>query len=264
MPVIEWDKVGERFYQTGIDRGVLYLKDGTAVPWNGLISIEDNSDYDQTPYYLDGIKILNHVTPGNFVGKLSAFTYPKELDEVSGIVEVAEGLKYYEQPYKTFTLCYRTKIGSDVNADEGYEIHLLYNLTAGPDVKSFQTIDDNAEPTQFNWTLTGVPQIITGHRPTVHISMNSIDTDPDVFAAVEDILYGTDIAIPRVPTVSEIKAFYGAYGALLITDNGDGTWSAVDEADDYITMLDATTFQIQNANAVYLDANTYEISDTNL
>jgi hypothetical protein len=263
MTVIEWDKTGERTYQTGVDRGVLYLKDWTVFPWNGLTSVEDNSEYESASYYLDGVKILGHVTPGDFVGKLSAFTYPREFDKVSGIVAVAAGLTYYEQPHKMFNLSYRTKIGSDTDEDLGYEIHLLYNLTAVPDSKAFQTVGESVEPTEFAWTLTGVPQLITGNRPTVHISAHSIESNEGVFEELESILYGTDTEDPRFPTVGEIKTLYGAFGSLIITDNGDGTWTAADVADDYITMLDATTFLIQGADAEYLDANTYEISSTN-
>ena len=41
-------------------------------------------------------------------------------------------------------------------------------------------------------------------------------------------------------------------------------WSAIDESDTYITMLDDTTFQIVGADATYLDPDTYEISSTNV
>jgi hypothetical protein len=53
-------------------------------------------------------------------------------------------------------------------------------------------------------------------------------------------------------------------GALLIIDHGDGTWSAIDESDTYITMLDGTTFEIVGADATYLDPDTYNISTTNV
>lgn len=264
MTILEWDKAGERTYQTGVDRGVLYPKDGSAVPWNGITSVEDNSDYELASYYLDGVKILDHVTPGDFVGKLSAFTYPEEFNEICGILSVIDGLIFYEQPHKSFNLSYRTKIGDDLDEDHGYMIHLLYNLMAIPDAKTFESIGESVTPVEFAWSLTGVPQIIQGQRPTVHISIDSNDTHPVILEELENTLYGTETTEPRFPGATELKMFYGGFGSLLISDNGDGTWTAVDAADDYITMLDATTFRIDNADAEYLDADTYEISDTNL
>lgn len=50
MPGLVWDRVGDRTYESGLDRGVLYLPDGSAVPWNGLTSIVENFDRKLTPY----------------------------------------------------------------------------------------------------------------------------------------------------------------------------------------------------------------------
>ena len=40
--------------------------------------------------------------------------------------------------------------------------------------------------------------------------------------------------------------------------------SAIDESDTYINMINATTFQIDGADATYLDPDTYEVSSTNI
>ena len=37
MTTLAWDDVGERVYQTGIDRGILFLNDGTAVAGTVLL-----------------------------------------------------------------------------------------------------------------------------------------------------------------------------------------------------------------------------------
>ncbi len=73
MAVLVWDNIGERTFQTGIDRGVLYLQDGTSVPWNGIIELEESYVSELKSYYLDGAKFLESLTPGDFVGKLRAF-----------------------------------------------------------------------------------------------------------------------------------------------------------------------------------------------
>lgn len=263
MTAIAWDAVGERYFESGVDRGVLYLNNGRAVPWNGLVSLEDGSEKDVQSYYLDGVKYLEKITPGDFSGKLKAFTYPEEFDRVNGVEDVAPGLYYYDQPSQDFSLSYRTRVGNDSDGvDHGYKIHLLYNLVAKPEPSSFETLGSEIKPVEFSWSLTGTPPPLKGHRPTIHIAIDSRTFDPNALEAIEDILYGTDTSNPRIPSLDEINNFIQLAGSLIIVDNGDGTWTAIDVANEYITMLDATTFQIDNADATYLDVTTYEISTT--
>jgi hypothetical protein len=268
VTVLVWDKVGERVFQTGVDRGVLYLQDGTVVPWNGLIGVEDSSNSDLKSFYLDGVKYLEILSPGEYLGKLKAFTYPDEFDSVNGIADVAPGLAYYEQSPKSFNLSYRTKIGNYLlGAEYGYKIHLLYNIIANPDSNSFETSKDSGfQPIEFAWSLTGTPPKIPGgkFRPTVHVSIDSTKTLPFLFKILEDKLYGTDTNSPSFPPIQEVAEIFGYLGALIIIDYGDGSWLAFDESDTYITMIDDTTFQIDNADVTYLNPTTYEISSTNV
>jgi hypothetical protein len=267
MTALVWDAIGERMFQTGVDRGVLYLQDGTAVPWNGLTSVEETSSGSSLKsYYLDGVKYLDNILPGDFTGKLKCFTYPDEFDSVNGIVTVSQGLQYYDQPAKSFNLSYRTKVGNDLDGlDHAYKIHILYNVVADPDTFAFPTLKkDSNSPVEFGWTITGTPPKLDKFRPTVHIAIDSEDTPPDLLKSLEDILYGTVDSNPSLPSIFEIADMFGYLGALIIVDHGDGTWSAIDEAGTYISMTDPTTFQIDNADATYLDATTYQISSTNV
>lgn len=263
MTTLVWDKTGERSYQIGLDRGVLYLKDGRAVVWNGLTSVDESSSVEVKPFYLDGVKYLETVIPGDWEGKLKAFTYPDEFDEVMGIVEPASGLSLHDQPSKSFNLSYRTGVGNDLSQNQSYKIHLLYNLVANPDTHAFNTLSEKAEPVEFSWALSGTPQKAANYKPTVHISIDSEDTPANLLQTLERILYGTNESQPYFPSIDEIVALFGYFGALIIVDNGDGTWTAIDESNTYITMLNDTTFQIDNANVTYLDVTTYEISTTN-
>ena len=261
MTVLEWDKVGDRVYQSGVDRGVLYLKDGRVAPWNGLTSVEDGTNPDLKSFYLDGVKILDHVTPGDFAGKLSAFTYPDEFDEVVGAPQIAPGLTFYEQPAKSFNLTWRTKVGNDLEPDLGYKIHLLYNVMAVPDAQKFDSLSDSVGAPEFSWTLSATPPIgtIDGIRPTTHLSVDSRSAREDLLQQMEDILYGTEFTAPRFPTVLEVRLLFGEVGGLYIIDNGDGTWTALDPSDDFITMLDSETFQIEHANADFIDSPVNEV-----
>lgn len=266
MATLVWDQVGEKTYQTGIDKGVLYLHDGKVAVWNGLTSVDESSDVELKSSYLDGVKYLELLVPGDFQGKLSAYTYPEEFDSVNGIGTFSPGLEYYDQPSKSFNLSYQTRFGDDIEGiDHGYKIHILYNIIANPDSHTFATLKDQAEPVEFSWSLTGTPPpIIEGFRPTVHIAIDSLKTPPDVLDMLEDVLYGTAESEPSLPSISDIAEWFGYLGALIIIDYGDGTWAAVDEADTYITMLNSTLFEIDGADATYLDPVTYTIQSTNL
>lgn len=262
MAVLAWDEVGDRIYHVGIDRGVLYLHDGTVAPWNGLTGVEEGSTSEVKSFYFEGVKYLENFIPGDFEGKLKALTYPEEFDKVNGISGLAPGLDVYDQPASSFSLSYRTKIGNDVSPDHGYKIHILYNVIANPDAVSFDTMESEAQPTEFGWSLSGTPIRLKGLRPTVHISIDSTKTPPEVMQILENQLYGTDSVGPSLPSISEVAGYFGYLGELIIIDHGDGSWTAIDGSDTYITMLNATTFQIDNVDPTYLDADTYEISST--
>jgi hypothetical protein len=264
VAILVWDDTGEKIFQTGISHGVLYLHDGRSVVWNGLVGMDESSVSEFKSLYHDGVKFLEILSPGDFSGKLKAWSYPDEFNELVGIIDLADGLEYYEQRPKSFGLSYRTRIGNDIDPEFGYKIHLLYNLLANSDSSSFGTISESPTAAQFSWTLTGTPPKISGHRPTVHVAVDSTKTDPDVLQLVEDQLYGTAISNPSLPPFQQLLEYFGLLGALIIVDHGDGTWSAIDESGGYITMLNDTTFQIDHADAVYLDTVTYEISSTNV
>lgn len=206
MATIVWDQVGEKTYQTGVDKGVLYLEDGTSAPWNGLISVEESPNVEVKSFYLDGVKYLASLIPGDFLGTLKAYTYPEEFDVVNGIVTLSPGLNLHDQPPKSFSLSYRTKIGNDIDGlDHGYMIHILYNVFAEPDSKAFNTLSgSDVKPVDFSWKLSGTPQKHVGYRPSMHISINSITTPPEVLETLENTLYGTVSTVPSLPTISEI------------------------------------------------------------
>jgi hypothetical protein len=268
MTKLAWDQVGERFYQAGVDHGVLYLHDGRVAVWNGLTNVEESTVSELKSFHLDGQKYLEYLVPGDFSGKLTAYTYPEELDSVVGIVNIATspGFAFYDQPAKSFSLSYRTKRGNDLEGiDYGYKIHILYNVLANPDSNSFKTFTDSSvEPLEFSWALSGTPPKFARFRPTVHISIDSVETPPEILQLLEAVLYGTETSDASLPSITDVAEFFGYRGALLIIDLGGGYWSAVDESDTFITMIDETTFQIDGADTTYIDPDTYTIASTNI
>lgn len=261
MTALVWDQVGTRFYETGVDRGVLYLPEGNGIPWSGLISVNEQAAGNEgSPIYFDGVKIANILAYGDFAASLRAYTYPDEFLEFEGILEVGNGLFVANQKQRRFGLSYRTKIGNDVDgSDLGYKIHVLYNLLATPSQKNYQTVPIN-NAIEFEWNITSIPGEVPGFLPTAHLIFDTRSMGPLLIADIESTLYGDELDNAFLPPISTLVSFIGEWVIIRITDNFDGTWTATGP-DNLITMLDATTFQIIQANAVYSDPDTYAISD---
>jgi hypothetical protein len=208
MTALVWDQIGERRFETGVDHGVLYLSTGEAVPWNGLVSVNEITGRETKPFYIDGTKFLDHNVPGSYAAKLTAYTYPDEMDEFVGNKEYVSGVFVHDQPISEFFhLSYRTGVGNDVDGmDHAYKIHILYNLMAVLADTTLGTIGQTAAAEAFEWTIFGTPSVATGLRPTSHISLDSRRIDPIVLAAVEERLYGSVSDDPDLPTLIELLA----------------------------------------------------------
>jgi hypothetical protein len=263
MAKLIWDAPGERLYSAGLDRGVLYLTDNSGVPWNGLVSVdEDLKDEKVDPVYIDGVKYLGIPAQGDYEAKLSALTYPDEFLEYDGWGDFGEGLFVDNQPVKRFGLSYRTKIGNDLEEiDHGYKIHLVYNLLAIPESHTHKTLSIQPSPTLFSWKLRATPVELSGYAPTAHYTFDSTILNPYLIAEIEAILYGNDVDDARLPTIQELSTLIVDWDLITITDNGDGTWTA-EGPDDLITMTGPHSFQIDQVDAIYLDEDTYEVSTT--
>lgn len=205
MTALQWDKVGERRFETGIDRGVLYLTDGRVVPWNGLTSISESKERDVKSYFLDGIKYLDRQTLGVYSAKLGAFTYPDELEDALGSSEFLPGVVLHDQRMRRFHLSYRTQEGDDLEGiDADYKIHIVYNVIAVPSTVQFNSLAEALAPAMFEWNLTGTPNAILGIRPTSHLSLHSRTIQPEVIQGVEELLYGTSGADPNLPMLGDL------------------------------------------------------------
>ena len=214
MAKIEWDKTGERFYETGVKNGVLYVQEGgsyqNGVAWNGLTAVtESPSGAEATPLYADDIKYLNLLSAEEFGATIEAYTYPDEFAACDGSAALADGVMIGQQARKTFGLCYKTTIGNDTNGnDYGYKLHIIYGALAAPSEKAYATINDSPEAITFSWEVTTTPVNVTGAKPTAYITIDSTKADPTKLAALEDVLYGKDGEPgnePRLPLPDEIK-----------------------------------------------------------
>lgn len=210
MAALVWDLVGERYYETGVDHGVLYTPDAagvyaTGVAWNGLVSVtESPSGAEATAQYADNIKYLNLISLEEFGATIEAFTYPPEWAEFDGTVVPSDGVYVSQQPRKMFGLSYRTKMGNDVDGDSyGYKLHLVYGAQASPSEKAYNTINDSPEAITFSWDITTTPAPVTGYAPTSLIVIDSSLADPTKLTALEAELYG-GVAAAKLPTPDEV------------------------------------------------------------
>ena len=211
MSKIVWDQVGERFYETGIDHGVLYPQtvSGTytnGVAWNGLTSVSESpSGAEPTDLYADNIKYLSIRSAETFGATVEAYTYPDEFAVLDGSAALTDGVIIGQQTRKAFGLCYRTKVGNDIQFENyGYKLHLIYGCSVSPSEKSYQTINDSPEAITFSWEMTTVPVNVTGHQPTASLIIDSKTVGAAGMAAIEDVLYGTNSADPRLPLPDEV------------------------------------------------------------
>lgn len=261
MARLTWNASGLRLYETGIDRGVLYVAGQPGVAWTGLTSVvERPSGASQRAYYLDGVKYLNLSSSEEFEATINAFTYPDEFAQCDGTARAYSGLLIMQQPRKSFGLSYRTKVGNDLTGtDYGYKIHIVYNALASPSDRTYSSLSDSADPSDFGWAITTRPSTITGYKRTAHLVIDSRYTNPATVAAVEAILYGTDSNSARLPSSTELLAVFEANTIVTVTNHGDGTFT-VTGPDEVILMLDSTTFQITWPSAVFINEISYNIS----
>lgn len=207
MTVLAWDQVGDRRYEAGVDRGVLYPPDAPGVAWNGLTGVQETGEPEIKPYYHDGMKFLEHKVIGDFAARLQAFTYPDELEDLLGVVEYAPGVFLHQQRGKSFGLSYRTGIGNDLEGlEHGYRIHLMYNLRAAASGSAISTTSESNEVSPLEWTLTSVPPIFGGIRPTAHLSVNTRLMAPSLVSTIENLLYGTAGTDPTLPDIPDLLA----------------------------------------------------------
>ena len=201
MAKLVWDKAGEHIYETGVSKGVLYVMSNTpgtyekGVAWNGLSSVSESpTGAEVSAIYADNIKYLNLMSREEFEGSIEAYTYPDEFMACDGSAspENAKGFVVGQQDRKTFAFCYQTKVGTDLDPEAGYKIHIIYGALASPSERSYETVNDSPEAMTFSWDITTTPVAVTGFKPTAHVELDSTKIDKTKLEKIEAKLYGTD------------------------------------------------------------------------
>ena len=213
MTALKWDQVSERTYETGVDRGVLYLPNNAGsyndgVAWNGLVSVtESPSGAESNKQYADNRVYVNLVSAEEFGGTLEAFTYPDEFAECDGSAFPTPGVSIGQQPRKSFGLSYRTLVGNDVEGTAyGYKLHLVYGATASPSERAYNTVNDSPEAVTFSWALSTTPVDVDGYSPTAVLTIDSTKVSAVALGQLEDVLYGSAGVDPSLPKPDAVIA----------------------------------------------------------
>lgn len=217
MAKLEWDKVGERYYETGISKGVLYPQstDGTypkGYAWSGLTAVnETGSGAEPTPLYADNIKYLNLMSTEEFGATVEGYTAPDEFGPCDGTAEIADGVTIGQQPRQAFGMSYQSILGNDTqNNKYGYKIHLIYGALASPTERAYNTVSDSPEPSTLSWEVTTTPVSVTGCEPTSTVVIDSTKVEAEKLKKLEDILYGSADVEARLPLPDEIATLIGS------------------------------------------------------
>lgn len=206
-----WDQTGQKTYNTGVQKTVLYPQssEGTypkGVAWNGVTGInEAPSGAEPTAIYADDIKYLSLMSAEDFSATITAYSTPEEFDECDGSAEIADGVTIGQQDRRPFGLCYRTTIGNDVKQSKyGYKLHFIYGALAKPSSRDNKTINESPEAIELSYEMSTTPVSVSGMKPTATLVVDSTKADPEKLQKLEDIIYGTETEVARLPLPDEI------------------------------------------------------------
>lgn len=261
MTRLAWSAVGQLLYEIGVDRGVLYVEDDAGVPWNGLVSVDEApSGGEARANYIDGVKYLNRAAKEEFEATISAFYSPEEFDVCDGAALLQPGLTVTQQRRLPFGLTYRTKIGNDVDSlDHGYKIHIVYNALAAPSGRNYSTLTDSPEAPLLRWAITTKPNVIPGAQNSSHLIVDSTRAPASSLLDLENLLYGSDINPPTLPTPAEIIAMFTDSTEFTVTDLGGEEFS-IEGSGSSVVLIDADTYEITYATVTPIDADSSTIS----
>lgn len=215
MPKLQWDQDGQRLFETGTSKGVLFVKDKVGgykdgVAWNGLVSVKKSNDgAEENPLYADNMKYLSLTSAENYKGSIDAYTYPDEFEECDGSATINPGVFVGQQTRVPFGLVYSTIVGNDTEGiGYGEKLHLVYNAKVSPAERAYETINEDPSAITFSWEFTTTPIDLSdiGLQPSAGITVSKTEVSPSAWKALTDLVYGTDTDEPSLPSIKEVIA----------------------------------------------------------
>lgn len=239
MTRLQWDYESSKYYQAGVDRGVYYGVDSIGIPWNGLVSVVEKTDIDEdSPLYLDGIKIANRRRFGDFAATIEAVSYPEEFNRALR---------------RPFGLCYR------VQTADHYQIHLVYNALAFVSDRDFGTVTDTPDVVMFGFDISTMRSKLDRNRRVSHLIIDERYARPEAISEIESILYGDDSSSSRLPTPEEVLEVFESHAILRVTELDDGSYEIRGPDDAVYKNMDGS-WTITWPSVILIDDHTYQIS----
>lgn len=213
MAKLTWDNTGERLYETGTSKGVLFVQNDLGnyeegVAWNGLVSVKQNNDgAEPNDIYADNIKYLSLMSAENHKGSIDAYTYPEEFEECDGSATVNPGVYIGQQARRQFGLVYATIVGNDTQGNAyGEKMHFVYNAKVSPSERAYETVNDDPDAITFSWEYTTTPVDLSdvGLDPSAGITVSKTEVGAAKYKELQDLVYGSAEQEPRLPTIQEI------------------------------------------------------------
>jgi hypothetical protein len=212
MAILTWNNSGERYFETGIEKGVLYIDDIPAKIWPGLTSVTINPlGGEVESNYFDGIKYQNIVSKQEFSCVIKAYSFPYEFNRCLGIKQIEhEGLNASQQTQEFFNVSYQTKIGNDTSGiNKGYKLHLIYNAIPTISDNTFDSISNKITATPFSINVSTINPLISGSPVSSYRVIDSTKYSEEIMTQITDILYGTENMDARFPTPFELLTILG-------------------------------------------------------
>ena len=220
MSALVWDATGSRYYEMGVSKGVLYVQksDGTyenGVAWNGLTAVTESPDgAEPNDLYADNIKYASLRSAETFGGTIEAYTYPDEWMGCDGFSTPVDGVMLGQQARSPFGFCYRTEVGNDTasESDDGYQLHIVWNATASPSERAYETINDSPDAITMSWEFETTPVTVSGFKPTSHLIIDTTrlsTAGKTALATLETTLYGGQSSEPTLPTPMAVLTAMG-------------------------------------------------------
>lgn len=215
MPRLQWDQDGQRFYETGTSKGVLFVKDDLGaytpgVAWNGLTGVTKSNDgAEESPQYADNMKYLSLTSAENLKGSISAFTYPDEFEACDGSVAIHPGVHVGQQTRRPFGMAYSTIVGNDTQGNRyGEKLHLIYNAKVAPSERAYETVNEDPSAITFSWEYTTTPVELSdiGLESSAGITISKTEVSPAAWKTLTDTIYGTATDEPTLPSLQEVIA----------------------------------------------------------
>ena len=198
MAVLTWGASADKKYESGVDKGVLYMKSAGTYPvgvaWEGLISVSEKpGGAEVTDLWANNEKYAAMVATETFEGSIEAYTFPDEFLEAMGMLEhgTDPGAILGQQPRVEFGISWRSRLGSDAaGAEANYKVHVVYGCLAKPSEVQHSTVNDSPEAVTFSWDFTTTPVASAGFAALSKLTFDESVLTGGNLTAITDELWG--------------------------------------------------------------------------